>query len=805
MQSVELPTQILTHPEGLFDQLEFSKILEDLKDRCLGDPAKKAIFETDLFADAMTIQIKWSEISEMNEALAAGEKISLGPYQSLDKIFSWLEIQNSVLSLEDTLELKNQILMVDQWLSFFKDEKVSSYPHVSRVVHTADPLPQVLKAIQKIFDEEGNVKDNASTTLKKIRKELHAKTASLTHAFNRAIGKYKTQGYLTDNVESYRNGRRVLSVAAEHKRKIKGIIHDESATGKTVFIEPEDVILINNDLFDLQNEERREINRILLDLANLFRENLGLIVIYHQVIIEFDLIRAKASQAKALGATMPDISIHPGMILHRAYHPLLLLKHGNDRDTVVPFDIELDDTQHFIVISGPNAGGKTITLKAVGLLQLMAQYGLLIPASMDSKVGIFHAFFGDIGDQQSIENDLSTYSSHLRNMKAITEKADRKSLVLIDEFGSGTEPKIGGSIAESILMALHKKGVFGVVTTHYANLKILATRIKGIQNASMEFDQEALRPTYKMDIGVPGSSYAFEMAKRSGLDPNIIQHARKKAGKGEGKLEDLLVQLQEEKRELEQKLYTLTKKEKGLDRLIKTYERMQLDVEVKRKKLRMEEKSFQLQAKSEANKKLEKVIRELREKEKLESAKKLSSKLKTEKKELSRDVQHLQKDIIQQRSTNSVKQKPFQVGDFVRMKLGGMTGVINQIRKGKATILVGNMKMDAPLDALEHSKAPIDVNPIRSVRTRISKNKEAHYKLDIRGLRKEEALIRLEQFIDNALMAHLNYLEIIHGKGNGVLRQALHEKLKDYNHNFNAYHPAPERGGEGLTVVEVVD
>ncbi|MCB0668146.1 MAG: endonuclease MutS2, partial [Saprospiraceae bacterium] len=566
------------YPRDIYKQLEFEKILQDLKGRCSGTPAKAYVDELPVYEDAIIIRRKLEEITCFQDILQDTHHIHVGAYQDLSESLEMLEITDSVLEIEPLLELRNQLEMVSSWFDFFTKEKRIRWKPLYSVLTQTEPLPKVRKHFNRIFDEEGEIKSTASDQLAKIRKDIQSKSSALDKAFNRALISYKNQGYLTDNFESYRNGRRVLAVFSEHKRKIKGIIHDESSTGKTVFMQPEETLALDSELFELQNEERREIRKILKSLCQDLHQNLPVIHSSIQVIIEIDLIQAKSMQAIALGVrTMPKCTAEAAFEWHRAFHPLLLLKHQKDRDVVIPFNLTLNHEHRILIISGPNAGGKSITLKAVGLLCLMHQAALLTPVDDHSTMGIFQQILTDIGDQQSIEQDLSTYTSHLHNMKVFTERSDAKTLFLIDEFGSGTEPTIGAAIAESILFRLHHLKARGVVTTHYGNLKIVASKTKGMQNAAMAFDKEALQPTFQLHVGAPGSSFAFEMAHRSGLHEKIVQRARQKMGKREGRLDYLLTNLQKEKNDLEKKLSEIQNQKENLDKLVRNYERMSLE------------------------------------------------------------------------------------------------------------------------------------------------------------------------------------------------------------------------------------
>lgn len=788
------------YPKDLQHQLGFDVILQDLQSRCKGEPAKDRIRQMPLLQDPAIIENALARILQYQETLQESSKIYLTEYADLTQALHLVIKEGYVLELEALREIGHQINMVISWFDFFSKEKRIKYRNLYQRLQETEPLTSLKKQYLQIFNPEWEVKDSASQELARIRKSLKAKISSLDHAFDRALIQYKAQGFLADNLESFRNGRRVLAVSAEYKRKIKGIIHDQSSTGQTFFIQPEETLTLDNELVELRNEERREIRKILQSLCGHIRTMAPMVTANYFLIIDMDIIRAKAMQAIALGVlTMPSCGSDSSFEWYGAKHPLLLLKHKEDPATVIPFDIALNDQQRIVIISGPNAGGKTITLKAVGLLCLMHQSAMLTPVADQSTMGIFEKFMTDIGDHQSIEQDLSTYSSHLSNMRVFTNKANARTLFLIDEFASGTEPTIGAAIAEAILHRLNHLRARGIITTHYGNLKILASKTKGIKNGAMDFDKDALQPTFHFAIGAPGSSFAFEMAKRSGLHPKIIDQARKKIGKKEGKLDYLLTSLQREKNQMEKSLQEVEEEKKNLEKLVKNYERMSGEMEIRRKKLKLEEKSFALQQQNKANRNLEKVIREIREEQNLEKAKELATKIKSQKSTLETESNKIHHEILDK--TTPVQQKPFAVGDHVKMKMGDLTGTITRIKKDKVIISSGSMNFDVKVSDLLHTRAPIEIQKQKSVNTSMQMLQKVHHKIDLRGLRKEEAYQQLEQFFDKALMANLSHLEVIHGKGNGILKQIVKDKLKDYAVPCEISHPQPEQGGDGVSII----
>lgn len=790
-------------PRDLFEKLEFDKVLQLLERECLGELGKERVLHLPIETDKRNIIRKLKQVSEYKLMLQENDRFPVRAYESISNELRMLEVEGYVLP-EEGLQRINVILrQIHEIFAFFFLEKQKIYPTLYRIVRGYTFDKELMLAIEKVIDEEGNIRPDASPALMKISRMIGSKERELDKVFRGIIADYRKRGYLTDNVESFRNGRRVLSVPAEHKRKVRGIIHDESTTGKTAFIEPERVIDINNDIFDLYTERKKEIYRILKDLSDTLRPYIEQIRDYVGLIVAFDVIQTKARLAYNLNAEMPKIADSPTIGIDMGYHPLLLLKHKQEGAETVPFDLRFLGKNRILMLSGPNAGGKSVTMKAVGLLQLMVQAGMLVPVDETSEFGIFNSFFADIGDQQSLEDDLSTYSSRLRNMRVFLEKSDDKTLVLIDEFGSGTDPKIGGAIAEAILNELHNKGVYGVITTHYSNLKIYAFKTKGIVNGSMLFDKDNLSPTYQLKVGRPGSSYAFEIAQKSGLNGKILKYAKHRTGKNEKAVDQLLVDLQREKQELEEKLNNAEERAKKLQRLIKNYESLHRDLEFRRKKVKLDAKEQALQQVALENKELERLIREIREEKNLEKAKQLAIQVRQQRKVIHEEVVDLKEEIYYQ-PTATKNDKPFEKGDWVKMKTGGSTGQILSIEKKSATVQMGMMRMTIKLRDLEHARAQMDIRSTKSVHADTSTTTEKFLnKIDIRGMRVDEASRIIEEFVDKALMANASSLRILHGKGTGVLRKIVHKKLREYDAIEEVGHPAPQDGGDGVTLVRL--
>ena len=791
-------------PRDLYEKLEFDKVLELLEKECLGELGAEAVKALKPADNIELIERSLNETHEFKRSVDENDSFSIYGYTVISEELRMLEVEGYVLPEEGMRSIKAVLNFTHNIFRFFRGARRETYPTLYANIREVSFDESLIEAIGKVIDEEGNIRPDASPELMKIRRQVQSKQKELERQFRIIINEYRSKGWLSDNIESFRNGRRVLSVPSEHKRKIRGIIHDESTTGKTAFIEPEAIIEINNDIFDLETEERREIYRILRELSAELRPYVPQMRIYQDILGHFDLIQAKARLARQMNAVQPKLFDKPHFGIQKGRHPLLYLKNNKLGKKTVPFDFTLFDGNRILMLSGPNAGGKSITLKSVGLMQLMLQSGLLIPMEEGSEMGIFHELFADIGDQQSIEDDLSTYSSRLENMRNFLENAGQNTLVLIDEFGSGTDPKIGGAIAEAILQELNHKKVFGVITTHYSNLKIYSFKAKGIVNGSMYFDKDSLSPTYELQVGRPGSSYAYEIAEKSGLSKKVLDYAKHRTGKNEKAVDQLLVDLQQEKQELEEKLREMKEREDKLDKLIKNYEQLHRELEFRRKKIKLESKEQALQQAARDNRDLERLVREIKEKQNLEKAKEMATQAKEERKQLSEEVGGLIEEVYYKPAAKQEKAGEIKVGDFVKLRTGGATGAVESINRNNAVVTMGQMRMTIKLRDLQHAKAPLEVQSSRSVQSdTVAQTANFESKLDIRGMRYDEALKVVEDFVDQALISNSNSLQIVHGKGNGILRKAVRKKLKEYNVTMDIWHPEQQQGGDGVTLVEI--
>ena len=784
------------------EKLELNKIITLIQELCLSEVAKEHIENSPFLLNVSLINIALREVAEMKAILSEEGTTPLSDFENIIPDLKLLEKDGFVLDLESIIKINKVLINYFAFHTFFGKDKRKTYQGIYALLQSHEVDPTLSGIIDKILDEEGEVRRNASPALAAIYKEIDAKSRETNKVFNRIVGDFKSKGMLSDIDESYRHGRRVLAVPAEHKRKINGIIHDESSTGKTVFIEPQSVVLLNNEILDLESDKRKEIYKILKDLCNMLRPRVDELRSAFELIKQLDVLQAKARFALKMKGVKPELVQTPTLELKQAYHPLLYLKQKGTDQKTIPFDLELFGKNRIILISGPNAGGKSITMKAVGLLQLMIQKACLIPVAENSKIGIFKKVFTDIGDQQSIEDDLSTYSSRLLNMKSFLQKADEETLVLIDEFGSGTDPKIGGAIAEGILNALVRNKIYGVITTHYSNLKIYAYKTKGLVNGAMHFNDQELKPTYELMIGKPGSSFAFEIAEKIGLQHYVIKYAKNKTGKNTRAIDNLLINLQREKKSIEGKLNSLELKEANLEKLIKNYTELQKDLEYKRKKYKLEQKEFALQKSNEVQKEIDKVVQEIKSSnDNIELVKHKVQKHKAKRKQVANEVKEIKKELFYK---DDFKIKDFKQGDFVKLRSGGMAGKIISINKKVAEVQTGNLTVRIPLVDLAPSKEPLELNPKSRITTDVSGSSSGFQnKVDIRGYRHNEAIAFIEEFMDKALIANVSSLTILHGKGNGILKRVVHKKLKEYADVKDVRHPEEDAGGEGITLVSL--
>ncbi|MCX6351858.1 MAG: Smr/MutS family protein [Bacteroidetes bacterium] len=835
----------LLYPQNIESKLEFDKLIVHVKEHCISELGLACVDKIRISADIEFIRKTLMQVHEMKSLMEEGKAFPSQGYILLDAEIGYLSIANSVFGEEQFFMLKQFLGLMKEVFEFFE---ASSQPMTSSVLRTPSPkekdkkgegqerhqstklgggkvlffgedlgeasVPypalqsllrnqvfqkELYKSIDHIISEEGVVRSGISPVLDGIRKNIKSKERELDRAFNKILSDCEKNGWLASGGESIKNGRRVVALLSEHKRKFKGIIHDESATGKAVFLEPEITLDISNEHFALKQEEKREIYRILKELTDDIRPYAEDLRFYQKLAGLFDFIRAKALFARQLKAHLPEITEDKKLFLIKAFHPLLYL-HNNklDKDTI-PLEMKLDAKERILLISGPNAGGKSVALKTVGLLQMMLQAGLLVPTFPDSVFTVFNQIFVELGDEQSIDNELSTYSSKLRHMKYFLEKADHSTIFFIDEFGTGTDPKSGGAIAEAMLEKLNQKNAFGVINTHYSNLKVFATNTDGIINGSMLFDTQTLSPLYKLTIGQPGSSYAFEIATKIGLPKKVIDAARKKT---EDKFQDydaLLATLETDKHYLNIRIKELDEDQKRLNALVETYSLLKEDLETNKKALLLEAKKKSAHEMDTIKQRFEKLVAEFEKKSK--HAKNHESL----KKEFSLQQHAIQKEItkIKEETLKKIKPEDLKPGMKVRMYDTKESGIVEEVRKDKALVSFGNMRTLMPISELEIVAQTAKENlKTRSIDL-LKIAEQFSQEIDLRGYRTDEALMEVEKQLDKALLLSIHSLRILHGKGDGILRKKIREMLKKYSFVKSFASAALESGGDGITVVEL--
>jgi DNA mismatch repair protein MutS2 len=677
----------------------------------------------------------------------------------------------------------------------FLQKNANLFPNLSALTAQVQSQEKIRKQIDEKIDDASHVKDTASSELQRIRKKLrdeqHAIRKMAEQFFRHAVAeKWVPEGALP----TIRDGRVVIPLLAEHKRRVKGFVLDESATGQTVFLEPAEMLDANNAIRELEHAERREIIRIVKELTELIRLHHTELTIAFNFLARIDFIRAKTKIAIELQACKPFLQNKPALAWQKAKHPVLVYTFQNKKE-VVPLTISLTETEGMLLVSGPNAGGKSVCLKTVGLLQYMLQCGMLVPMADYSQAGIFNSILLDIGDQQSIENDLSTYSSHLQNMKLFLHEANATTLVLMDELGSGTDPNFGGAIAEVILARLLEKKVWGVATTHYYNLKLFAANATGIRNGAMRFDEKELRPLYQLEIGKPGSSFALEIARNIGLPQQVLQQAEAVVGSELAGFEKLARELEADKQEQENKLLALQNKEKQVVALQQRYQALADELNEKKKQILQKAKDEAMQLLQTTNKEIEKTIRHIKEN-------------KAEKKEtikVRKSLQDLTRQVFKDTLPKTEKILNWQEGDRVRLMGQHGSGVILELKGKNALVQFGELKTVVALTKLEKTDGPqqkeLAIKLKQSGINLYEKQSRFSPVLDLRGKRGEEAIQMLEVFIDDAILVSAGQLKILHGKGEGILRKLVRDKLKTYKAIASYTDEHVERGGDGITLV----
>ena len=780
-------------PSEFEQKLGFDQIRERLKNYCLSPLGVQLVEEMSFSSNFSSIQTSLKQNLEFKLILEKGDQFPVSHYANPAEYFKIASVVDSFLEPEAFYIIVTSLKTIVACKSYLEKNQ-ETYPALFNLTGSISIPKNLIASIESKFDDAGHVRDSASPDLGKIRKRIreeeHRVKRLTEQIFRQAVG----QGWVPEGASpTIRDGRLVIPLTAQHKRKLSGLIIDESATGQTVFMEPLDVLEANNEIRDLHHAERREIVKILKELTSLLRVHLNELIPAYKFLAVIDFTRAKAKLSLDIGAELPNLNPNPDLNWLHAKHPLLYLSLKGKRD-VVPLTIDLTNSNPFLLISGPNAGGKSVCLKTVGLIQYMVQCGLLAPLHDKSTVGIFKNIFLDIGDQQSIENDLSTYSSHLKNMAFFLEHANEHTLVLMDELGAGTDPNFGGGIAESILSGLIEKNVWGVATTHYYNLKLFADNHDKIRNGAMLFDSNQLAPLFKLEIGKPGSSFALEIARKTGLPSATIHYAEKIIGQELTGLESLMKSVAEEKQSLDKRIREFKEQEKKLKDSLAQYNSLSAELNSKKKEIIDKAKTEASILLKETNREIEKTIRHIRENN-------------AEKKETRKIRQGLEGLVQKVKPTVYIPEQhdKIEVGDSVRLIGQEVSGKVISIKDQLATVQFGDLRSQVKLKQLIRSDL-VAANPTfakaKSFGVDVMRKQSTfNTTLDIRGKRVEEVSSILDQFIDDAILLGQGELKILHGKGEGVLRKIVREQLKKFKGVASFADEHVERGGAGVTVV----
>lgn len=858
----------MIYPDNFEQKIGFNEIRNMLRERCLSTLGKEQVEKMAFSDDAEQVNEWLKQVREFRRLILEVEDFPLQYFYDVRESIVRIRIENTHLEENELFDLRRSLSTIDCIVKIlnhsdedeshaeendgWRREKNYTYPSLHLLAKDIVTFPQIVQRIDQILDKFGKIRDNATPELLQIRRELAKTEGSISRTLYSILRSAQSEGVVEKDVTpTLRDGRLVIPVIPTLKKKIKGIVHDESATGKTVFIEPTEVVEANNRVRELEGEERKEIIRILTQFTNKLRPYTREIMDSYRFLAKIDLIQAKQKLAEIQKAIEPEVEDHPHIDWIRAIHPLLQQSLEKKGEKVVPLDITLTQDKRILIISGPNAGGKSVCLKTVGLLQYMLQCGLSIPVSERSKTGVFQNIMIDIGDEQSLENDLSTYSSHLLNMKNMMKAANGNTIILIDEFGTGTEPGIGGAIAEAVLDRFCKQGAYGVITTHYQNLKHFADSHEGVANGAMLYDRHEMKALFQLAIGRPGSSFAIEIARKIGLPEEVIKEASDIVGSEYIQSDKYLQDIVRDKRYWENKRQSIHQREKDMEKTISKYESDIEEIEKSRKQILTKAKQQAEELLKESNKKIENAIREIRENQaEKEETKRIRQELDAFKQEMQEiDTKENDDKIarkiaqIQQRKERHAKRKAekaqnqekaaaalrnaqnksqtdnnreLKAGDTVRIKGLTTVGKIESITGDMATAVFGGMRTKMRLNRLEHATESTEKDKTeerkeslasygisKETRKTIDAHKSNfHQDLDVRGMRGDEALNAVQHFIDDAILVGMPRVRILHGKGNGILRQLIRQYVSSIP---NVTHYADEHvqfGGAGITVVD---
>lgn len=792
----------MLYPTNLEQKVNFQKIKELLKAECSSGLGAEYVDKVSFSSDFRLVNKLLDQTQEFLDILISGENFPASNFTNLNPYLEKAKLEGAFLDQDEFHEIKLSLQTLKGCIAFFS-KFGELYPALGQLLGLVLELDLgLLKAIELVVDEKGVIRSNASRELQLIRSQIIYEEGRLRKVMERVFKEARAKGLTPeDSAITIRSGRMVIPVAAENKRKLRGFIHDESATGQTVFMEPEEALDINNEIRDLEYMERREIIKILTQLTDRLRPSIPALRKATNYLGLIDFIRAKAKFAQKTESVKPVLVKERVLSWSKARHPLLELALRSQQKKIIPLDIHLGGQDRLLVISGPNAGGKSVTLKTVALLQYMLQCGILIPVHPDSKSSLFDNFFIDIGDEQNLENDLSTYSSHLMSMKYFTQFANKKTILFIDEFGTGTEPQFGGAIAESILLSLNKGGAYGVVTTHYGNLKQLANKNQGLVNGAMRYDVEKLEPMYQLEIGKPGSSFALEIASKIGISKEILAYAKSQIGDERVRYDRLLTQLENEKNQYSGLLADVQSKERLLKTRLQEYNELKETLESTKKRYIQEAKQEAKRLLDESNKKIESTIREIKEgKAEKEATKKARQVLEEFKEQVKPEKQAVKEPGVK------VLSGKIGEGDWVRLKDTGTIAQVLHVRNKEVDLSIGDLKSTVKLARLEKISQTQVKKEKKTKATSGSFNANQKLmdfspNLDLRGKRGEEVLSLIQNFIDEGYMLGIKDLRIVHGKGDGILREITRNLLRTMNSIQKVEDEHADRGGSGVTLV----
>ena len=784
----------MIYPQNSLQKLGFDDIKNLIKNFCMSEMGRGMVDKMQFMSNYDQINKFLRQTNEFKNIIQNDQPLPIQSFFDIKKLAEKARIEGTFLSEDEVFQIYSSLQTVFAVIKYFADRE-GQYPNLEALFEHLPIEKNILKYIEVVIDVKGKIKPNASRLLADITSAISKAEQEARKKIDQIYKNAQQNNWVADGSLTVREGRICIPILAENKRKLKGFIHDESSSGQTVFIEPEEVFSLNNKIRDLEFDKRREIIRILTELTNQLRPYVPILLSYHGFLTKLDFVRAKALFAIKIDAEMPILLKETRLKLINAKHPLLMLNHKDIGKSVVPLNVHLDDSVRVLLVSGPNAGGKSVAMKTVGLLQIMAQAGLLIPAAPESEIGIFKQIFADIGDDQSIESDLSTYSAHLSKMKYFTENTSGKTLVLIDEFGTGTDPLFGGPIAEAVLEQINQKKSFGLITTHYSNLKLYANHAEGIENGSMIFDNVNLKPTYMLEMGKPGSSYAFEIAQKIGLSPKLIELAKSKISVQQRKIDTLLVDLERDKKEVLDAKIDLERQQRKYKSLLAENEKLKAYYDENKRNLVREAKLEAQQIIKNANKLVENTIAEIKENKADKTATQtLRANLQSE----------FQKNQIKPADKPKVQnEEEILVGDWIKMLDTENLAQVLEISKDNLIVAFGELRSVVKKKRVEKVSNKNVPKVVKTFGTSSYTDTAASFspEIDLRGQRGEEAIAELERYFDRAVMFGFSNFKIIHGKGDGILRKLIRNYLKNYSQVSKMEDEHVDRGGDGITYV----